>query len=73
MYVESGGHSPAALHGPLSAAPSLAAGTRSRVCFSSFSAQAQQLQCTDLVAPQRVESPQTRDQTGVPCIGKGIL
>ena len=36
-------------------------------------AQAQQLWCTGLVAPQHVESSQTRARTHVPCIGRRIL
>ena len=36
-------------------------------------AQAQQLWPTGLVATLREGSSQTRDQTGVPCVGKGIL
>ena len=42
------------------------------VGFSCHSTQAQQLQHTDLVAPQHVESSQTRDWTHVPCIGRRI-
>ena len=36
-------------------------------------AQAQQLQCTGLVAPRHVGSSQTRARTCVPCIGRQIL
>ena len=31
------------------------------------------VQCMGSVAPQQVESSRTRDQTDVPCIGRGIL
>ena len=34
---------------------------------------AQQLWCTCLAGPQHVESAQTRDQTGIPCIARQIL
>ena len=33
----------------------------------------QQLWCMGLIAPQHVASPQTKDQTNVPCIGRWIL
>ena len=36
-------------------------------------AQAQQLWCMGLVAPQHVGSSQARDRTHVSCIGRGIL
>ena len=36
-------------------------------------AQTQQLRCTSLAAPQHVDSPPSRDQTRVSCIGKWIL
>ena len=36
-------------------------------------AQAQQSWCTSFVAPRRVGSSQTRDQTDIPCIGGQIL
>ena len=43
------------------------------VGFSSCSIWAQKLWLKDLVAPRYVESSQTRDLTGVPCIGRQIL
>ena len=41
--------------------------------FSSCSMWAQQLQCTELVAPWHLRSSQTRDWTHVPCISRQIL
>ena len=38
-----------------------------------YGTQAQKLWPMALVTPQHVESSQTRDQTGVPCIGRWIL
>ena len=43
------------------------------VGFRCCSTSAQKLWCTGFVAPQHVESSQTRDQTRVPCIAGGLL
>ena len=49
-------------------------GTRVQQLWLAVSrAQAQQLWRTGLVAPQHVGSSQTRAQTRVPCLGRGIL
>ena len=41
--------------------------------YAGSRAQAQQLWCTSLAAPQHADSSRTRDRTCVPCIGRWIL
>ena len=49
-------------------------GSRAQLLWLAGSrAQAQQLWCMGLVAPRHMGSSQTRAQTRVPCIGRGVL